>query len=145
MFEDTKAKILKAKEKHGRQMLAKKPSRLSKKTSLMLTGSRQGSHQSSNNGQIASAGGPGSKGPRVPAIQKLGSNSPTDGRSVDQSPKISTRMKKSPKTQSAIKQGTSTAQNNQGIRLVDQKNPSQESIIRINDRDEDWLQDRSFE
>ena len=59
LFEDTKAKIMKAREK--RQMAGKKQSKMMSKktTSLMLTASRQGSHQSSGKGQIASAGGPG--------------------------------------------------------------------------------------
>lgn len=65
LFEETKAQILKRK----RPMLAKKQSKMSKMTSLMLTGSRQGSHQSSGSGQIASAGGPGSsKRPKIPAL-----------------------------------------------------------------------------
>lgn len=43
LFEETKAKILKLKEKKSKPMVGKKYSHMSKHTSLKLTGSRQGS------------------------------------------------------------------------------------------------------
>jgi hypothetical protein len=144
MFEDTKAKVLKAREQKGRPLVSKRGTKkISKKTTMNLNGSvHGGSSHSTGSVHLASAGAQvGSKGgSRLPVVAKMTSNGSSGSpRGLLESPISTRKNRKNIIPSSATNQGTSTIQNGGGIKLVDQKNPSQESVIRINDRDDDWL------